>query len=287
MKSFEISSYDGTIIRGETTGEGPLLVCVNGLGTSASYWKYLVEYYRNSMTVATYDLRGHGASDLPQDRREITIESHARDLNLLIDRLQGKPAIVAGFSMGVQIVLQHYALDPSQARALILVTGSYRWPISTFYGVKLPPRFVNPLLKWARWTAGLYAPLWNNAFKLPFIHETGLAIGASKATRTDMQPFYDHMAAMHPYWFFGFALAANKHTAENILQTITLPTLVIAGGADRFTPPYLSQAMARKIPTAQLFMLEAGTHTTLLQEPDRLIKRINEFFEHWQVMTRT
>ncbi len=55
--------------------------------------------------------------------------------------------------------------------------------------------------------------------------------------------------------------AAGHHTADEMLATITVPTLVVAGGRDGFTPAERSQQMAAAIPHAELLELPHASHT--------------------------
>jgi pimeloyl-ACP methyl ester carboxylesterase len=46
-----------------------------------------------------------------------------------------------------------------------------------------------------------------------------------------------------------------------------VPTLIIAGDRDGFTPARLSERMRDEIPGAELLMIEGGSHTAPLERP--------------------
>ena len=129
MRQSWIESFDGTKIGYRLRGEGnKVMVFCNGLSTTESYWKYLIRHYSARCRVLTWDYRGHGASHPPMNPDEISISSHARDLNLILDAEQIEQPVIGGFSMGVQVCREYYRLFPEGCAGLILVAfmvGSY------------------------------------------------------------------------------------------------------------------------------------------------------------------
>jgi pimeloyl-ACP methyl ester carboxylesterase len=77
--------------------------------------------------------------------------------------------------------------------------------------------------------------------------------------------------------FLRMLSAAGEHSAEDLLGTVTVPTLIVAGEKDTFTPAYLAEWMAEKIPGAELFMVRPGTHVAALEQPEVVRDRITEF----------
>jgi pimeloyl-ACP methyl ester carboxylesterase len=73
--------------------------------------------------------------------------------------------------------------------------------------------------------------------------------------------------------------SAGTHSADDLLPSIDVPTLVIAGSRDGFTPPDRSVAMAEAIPGAQLLMIEDGSHTTPIERPELVNKAIADLLE--------
>jgi len=68
--------------------------------------------------------------------------------------------------------------------------------------------------------------------------------------------------------------AAGTHSADDLLASIDVPTLVIAGARDGFTPPDRSVAMAEAIPGARLLLIEDGSHTTPIERPEQVNRAI-------------
>jgi pimeloyl-ACP methyl ester carboxylesterase len=70
-----------------------------------------------------------------------------------------------------------------------------------------------------------------------------------------------------------------QHDASDLLAQVAAPTLVIAGGRDRFTPPHLSWRMAESVANSQLYEIPHATHFGLLEAPAAIARRIRRFLE--------
>src|SRR5690606_25634147 len=60
----------------------------------------------------------------------------------------------------------------------------------------------------------------------------------------DFMPYLEGMARIDTRLFVAMLSSAGQHSAEDLLPQIAVPTLVIAGERDGFTPPERSRAMA-------------------------------------------
>jgi pimeloyl-ACP methyl ester carboxylesterase len=77
--------------------------------------------------------------------------------------------------------------------------------------------------------------------------------------------------------FLGMLTAAGEHSAEDLLPKIDIPVLVVAGERDTFTPLFLAEAMAKSMPTAELFVVKNGSHVTPLEQHELVGDRIKTF----------
>ncbi|MFH0902298.1 MAG: alpha/beta hydrolase, partial [Pseudomonadota bacterium] len=90
----------------------------------------------------------------------------------------------------------------------------------------------------------------------------------------DFMPYLEHISRVDLSLFFEILGHAARHTAEEILPWVKVPTLIIAGARDGFTPRWLSEEMHRRIPGAELLVVEDGSHTTPIEEPAVVIDAI-------------
>ena len=92
---------------------------------------------------------------------------------------------------------------------------------------------------------------------------------------------------MDPVVFVRTLRSAAHHNAWRHLPKVNVPTLVIAGQNDTFTPAWLSRRMASHIPGAQFLMLPEGTHVAPLEYRETVEHRVERFLgEHGLVKPR-
>src|SRR5512133_3503409 len=83
----------------ESTGAGPLVICVPGMGDLRQSYRFLTpQLIEAGFRVVTMDVRGHGESDTGwSDYSEAGV---GQDILALIRELNSGPAIVVSNSMG-------------------------------------------------------------------------------------------------------------------------------------------------------------------------------------------
>jgi 3-oxoadipate enol-lactonase len=80
----------------------------------------------------------------------------------------------------------------------------------------------------------------------------------------------------------GFALqllAAARHSTWSRLDRLRMPVQVQHGSADRLMPPAAGRELARRIPGAQLEILEGAGHALGLEQPDAIVDLAVSFLE--------
>ena len=90
-------------------------------------------------------------------------------------------------------------------------------------------------------------------------------------------PYLEGLARIDSRLFIAMLSAANQHSADDLLPTIRVPTLVIAGARDGFTPPERSRAMAGAIPGAELLEIPDSSHTAPIERPAEIDAAIVAF----------
>jgi 3-oxoadipate enol-lactonase len=64
------------------------------------------------------------------------------------------------------------------------------------------------------------------------------------------------------------------------LSTVACPTLIIAGALDVGAPPAMSQAMAERIPGAELVVIDDASHLSVVEQPERFGHALQKFLAH-------
>ncbi len=273
-------AYDGTKIYYRSEGKGFPLVVSNGILCSTGYWEYLRPFFRNRCQVVTWDYRGHGRSELPRHPANVTVGSYARDLKSVMDHLEIPRAVLVGHSMGVQVILEFYGRDPDRVLGLIPVLGTYGKPFQTFYGMQWPDKVFPTILrtgaKYANLIARLTKPLLRTRVPIPLARMSG-AIHWQLCPAEIMKDYFLQISTMDFRMGFRALLAMSEHTAEDVLKRVRVPTLIVAGEKDPFTPPGVSEKMWRLIPDAEIITIPGGTHTALVENPLLMQLRMEVF----------
>ncbi len=286
-KEGTITSFDGTQLYYCSEGQGLPLVLCNGILCSIGYWVYARPYFRKFCQVVCWDYPGHGRSALPVDPSHVTVPSYAKDLHALMDSLALQKAVLVGHSMGVQVILEFYRSYPDRVAGLIPICGTYGYPFKTFYGKTWVETIYPAILgfgqRHSRGLETIVKPLLPTSLSFTIARLIG-AIHWSLCPKEIMDDYFRHIARMDFEFGIRSLLAMGEHTAEDVLATIKVPTLIIAGDKDRFTPVGIAEKMWRAIPGAELFVIPRGTHTALVEQPSLMNLRVEIFLrDHFQV----
>lgn len=276
------TSFDGTKISYKTVGRGLPLVCCNGIGCNTFYFKWLEEHFKIHNQVVTWDYRGHGKSEPPKKIKNSTILSLVKDMKSVLDDLKIEKAVLIGHSMGVQIIYEFYKHYPHRVKALVACFGTFEKPMNTFLnsplskyvfeGVYHLNQSFPVLMKWVGQVV-LKNPLWFQVGGLLKFMKTPLL---EKAV---MQEYIDHFAAMEPVFLTSLIHDWQNHSSSDMLKDIKVPTLIISGEEDQFTPAWISKKMHHLIPGSELFMIKNATHAGLAEQPELVNLRIEKFLK--------
>lgn len=114
---------NGVKIHYQQIGTGPDLVMVHGITGNLAVWHlHIVPALSDHFRTLTYDLRGHGYSDVPRDG--YTPEAMAGDLLLLLDELEIERPVIVGHSYGADIALYFAAAHPERVREVIAIESA-------------------------------------------------------------------------------------------------------------------------------------------------------------------
>jgi pimeloyl-ACP methyl ester carboxylesterase len=275
---------DGASLYYQVQGEGtPGMVLCDGLGCDGFVWKYLTPYLERHHRVLRWHYRGHGRSGLPRQRDRIGMLYTCDDLDRMMDAAEISQGVIFGHSMGVQVALEFHRRHPHRVLGLVLICGSYGTPLDTFHDADWLKRLF-PLIRFtverfprraAQFTRALVST--EVAMQVALTVE----LNRSLLSKSDLVPYFTHLANMDPVVFVRTLESASHHSAWDHLPHVNVPTLIIAGEYDKFTPAWLSRRMAAHIPHAELMMVPQGTHVAPLEHEELVELRVERFLrEH-------
>lgn len=113
----------GLRIHYQRAGRGPDLVLIHGLTGNLAVWHLkMVPLLQDHFRVLTYDLRGHGYSEVTPGG--YTATDMADDLEGLLDALGIERADLAGHSYGADIALYAALRDPGRVRRVVAIEAA-------------------------------------------------------------------------------------------------------------------------------------------------------------------
>ncbi|MEQ0564263.1 alpha/beta fold hydrolase [Amycolatopsis sp. NEAU-NG30] len=242
---------------------GRPVLLVHGHPFDRSMWRPQAERLaRDGYRVVTPDLRGYGESKT-QDTKT-TLDVFADDLVALADTLQLGNFVLGGLSMGGQIVMQLVAAHPDRVTTLVLA--------DTFAGLDTPEA------KQARYdTADRIT-----AEGMAQYAEELLPKMISKQTRAERPDVEAHVRRMMRDAPADGAAAALRGRAERPdytggLRHIGVPTLVVVGSEDEFTPVAEAELLHREIPGSTLVVIDGAGHLPNLERETEFDEALSTF----------
>jgi pimeloyl-ACP methyl ester carboxylesterase len=273
--TFEVTSADGTRIRcWSSDHEGVPLVIANGLGTIPEAWPRLIDDASGYDTVTWYQ-RGTFGSERPADPERIRIEDHVEDMLALLDARGMDRALVACWSIGVNVAFELYHRHPERVAGILAVAGVPGGTFSTMGGpLRIPRRLRKPIstqvAKAMRSTAGWFTWL---SPRIPLTARTAWLLTHTgfvlpRATPERLLPMLEQFLRHDWKWYGELAVAAAEHDPMD-LHFVECPVTIVAGKHDVITSMHDVVDTASKIPHAQISVLP-GSHFLPLEFPQEL-----------------
>jgi pimeloyl-ACP methyl ester carboxylesterase len=204
--------------------------------------------------VVAADLRGYGDSDVVPGKT--LLSDFAEDLAGVLDHLGVRRAVVAGVSMGGQIAMDFHLRHTDRVAGLVLADTS---PIAeTDEGKAFRNALADRLL--AEGMAGYAAEVIDKMIAPR--HVTGLPEVAEHV-----------LGMMHGTDPAGAAAAlrgrAERPDYRDTLRTVRVPTLLLVGADDTYTPVAQAELMQALVPGAALAVIDDAAHLPNLEQPQR------------------
>ncbi len=230
-------------------GAGRTLVLQHGFSWGIQSWSRsgYVDVLKPHYQLVLVDARGHGASDKPHDPAAYSLPLHVADIVAILDALDIRAAHFWGYSMGGWIGFGMAKYSPERLHGLI-IGGAHaygrRLPASSRPDGSDPKVFIETLLgrlgvNLASLPADKQAEFFDNDFR---------ALAAAQQDRPSL---------------------------EDILPTMTMPSLLYVGEADAILPQV--QECVQHMPDATLVSLPGLNHPEAFYRADVVLPHVNEF----------
>lgn len=278
---YAVSQTDGSPLFYESWGErgahAPVLLC-DGIGCDGYVWRYLRQDLADRFGLHPH-YRGHGRTAAPRDPQRVSIADLADDVACVLDDALVDRAVLVGHSMGVQVALETYRRHPTRVAGLVLVCGAASHPLKTFRGTAALEDLLPTIQKWVHRVPGVINRVTRRLLPTRLAYEVAsrMEIRRELVEPGDFQPYLEGMARIDARLFIAMLSSAGQHSAEEWLHEVAIPTLVVVGARDGFTPPERGRAMAAAIPGAELLEIPNASHTAPIERPHLVDWTIRDF----------
>jgi pimeloyl-ACP methyl ester carboxylesterase len=277
-------SFDKTPIYYEIRGDGEPIVFVYGIGCLINHWHHQIEYFSNDRFQSIgFDLRGHHKSNPVTHLKHLSMNDLARDVIGLIKHIGHDKVHLIGHSFGTPLLLEIYREEPSVVKSMCFINGFARNPIKGMFGLDV----IEPFYYFIRSQYELNPDLWNTIWRLAIdnpitMHLAALAGGFNLHLThfKDIEIYTRGVARMDLNIFLRLFEEMMNFDGTDVLETIKVPTLVIAGEGDNVTPLKFQEEFRNMIPKAEYQLVPYGTHCTQLDFPELVNLRIEKFISN-------
>jgi pimeloyl-ACP methyl ester carboxylesterase len=245
---------DETIAFDDPGGPGPLVLCAHNL---------LLDRLAGRARVVAVDLRGHGESSA---RRPFGVPELARDLLVLLDRLEAPRAVLVGVSLGAAAAAELALLAPGRVAGLLLAapnldTASPR-DAAELTGLGL-------LVRGLGWRPGLRARALGALFGPGFRARSPAALEAWGARLAAPGPLASWRALRA--W-------VGRPPLRERAPDLPRPLLAAIGSDDAAAPRSHSEDLAA-LPRARLLLVPDAGHSLQVEAPDTLARGVEALLD--------
>ncbi len=258
-------SVNGATIYYEEHGTGPeTIVFAHGLLWSGRMFDHQVNALKDRYRCITFDFRGQGQSEVTASGYDM--DTLTADAATLIEALHCAPCHFAGLSMGGFVGMRLAIRHPELLASLILMetsvdpeprenVGRYRLLnfIARWLGLNLVADQVMPIM-----------------FGAKFLNDPARA--------QERKLWRERMVANHR---IGISRAVqgviDRQGVYDLIDRITLPTLIVVGDQDVATPPAKAERIHARIRNSTLVVIPGAGHTVTVEEPDALNAALERF----------
>jgi 3-oxoadipate enol-lactonase len=254
----------------EVHGKGEPLVFIDGNNMCHELLYRHVPVFAREFKVISYDNRGVGKSDKPDE--PYSLELMAKDLAGLMDIIGVKKAHLMGYSMGGRIAEEMALNYPDKVISLVLVCP-VTWSAELHNQPPVPKAeeaaewYALPKLEQAR---GFIEHVFTSSFlqnnpelKKELIHKIAEGYGP-------------------PYAQFRHLYASRSCDNYARLQQIKAPAIIIGGSADKTVTPENIGFLKSKVPHAELVMMEDMPHFLFIEAFDEFNRIVLDFLKRYR-----
>ena len=237
------------------------IVFLNSLGTDFRVWDKLLDVLGDRFRTVRMDKRGHGLSTNYKD--DISIESLAKDVSVLVDSLNLKNICVVGLSIGGLIALELIRQRPNLCNKLILSDTAPKIGSENMWAERIK-----------RVQEGGIEAISDDILARWFSNEF------LKNKTVELQMWRSMLTRTTKSGYIGCCEAISQCDLTEQAKLINIPTLVIVGDEDGSTPINLVKDGANLIDGSIFKIIKKAGHLPCVEQPNEVASIFLQFLEN-------
>jgi len=246
--------------------EGNNILFLHGLGGNTSTFRYCIEKISKNNKIYALDLKGFGYSERPLNSN-YSLEEQAKILLEFLNKKNITKVIAVGHSMGGEITLLAYNMNPEKFSKIILIDSS---------GLENSPRF---LLKFINQPIVdvIYYNLFNKESSFRKVLRT-LFFDDTLIDKEVVQNYYTPFKIENSNKaYLNIMKGFKRYNISDILVDISIPTLVIWGENDTWIDVKYGYKFNKLIKNSKLEIIPEVGHLCIEEKHDITNKIIEDF----------
>ena len=160
-----------------------------------------------------------------------------------------------------------------------MVNGLAGRPWDYVFNLNVVGRLLPPFLRGLRSAPRAIEAIIARASRFPDAGEWIKRIGLAARTLDEglFAALVDDFRTLDMETYIGLLERLGEHDAWDLLPQIDVPTLLITGSRDAFTPRSAAERMARRIRGSELMVIPGATHYAAIEYPEMLNLRLEKF----------
>lgn len=255
-----LQKFGGTAF--SVSGQGTPIVLIHGVGMRQQVWAPQVRDLARDFEVITYDMLGHGQSEVPPEG--VQLSSYSEQLRGLLDHLGIGRAHVVGHSMGALVALEFALNCPQRCLRIAALNAVFcRTPEQSAAVIQRAGSLA---------TAGILAGL-DATLERWFDHACEETLQQISLQIREFLCSVNLDGYRRTYELF----ASSDRAHLTRLKSLLVPALFMTGQHDANSQPGMSRAMAELAPTASLEILADARHMMTLTHAADVNQRLRSF----------
>jgi len=251
------------------SGKGKPLLLLHGLAASSYSFREIIPRLAPDHRVVTVDLNGFGLTERPRDPAHFRIEHQADLIARVLDRLGIGTTDLLGHSYGAAVAATLAKQHPRRCGRLVFVSPAASfdplpWYLRIAPGRELFYRLVLRLLS----NPERYRRVAGRAFHVEGVFSESVA-----------EVYRSHLLVegLRETWSGFLQAMMDPRFPGSSYDGLEHPVLILAGEMDRIVPSGKCEALAGRLPQAQLEVIPGCGHSAPEERPDEVAAAVRRF----------